>query len=343
MANKKRALVVFPGRGSYAAGELGYLERHHAARADLVGALDDARSLAGAQPTRELDSLPKFSPSKHLPGRNASNLIYTCAQADFAAINREAFEIVAICGNSLGWYLALAASQALSLKNGAKLVDTMGHLMEQKGVGGQLLCPIAAENWRIDSAFREQVFAAIARTPDAFLSIDLAGTLVLAGSDAAVTALQKELRAPDGSKLVQLPKHAAFHTPLLEHVAQEARQLMTPALFGSPAAPLIDGRGHIWSPFSCDAQELYRYTLGHQIVEPYDFAKSVEVAMKEFAPDCIILAGPGSTLGAPIAQSLIACNWQDIADRQAFMDQQGQEPILLSMGREDQRKLVCQD
>jgi [acyl-carrier-protein] S-malonyltransferase len=42
-----------------------------------------------------------------MPGDNASLLIYACALADFAAIDRDRFEVVAVTGNSMGWYLAL--------------------------------------------------------------------------------------------------------------------------------------------------------------------------------------------------------------------------------------------
>ena len=339
MTKMKRAVVVFPGRGSYAATELGYLARHHSSQMDLIRALDDRRSSNGATPTGELDGMDKFSPSKHLPGRNASNLIYTCAQADFRAIDRDRIEVVAVCGNSLGWYLTFAASGALTLEEGAHLVDTMGGLMERDGVGGQLLCPISDDLWRIDPEKRSWVFDAINRTDNAYLSIDLGGTLVLAGDAKAIKILQEELSNTDGAP-VQLPKHAAFHTPLLNDVSETARAQLLLEAFSAPDIPMIDGRGKIWSPSATNTHELYDYTLGHQIVAPYDFAKSVEVAIKEFAPDMVILTGPGGSLGAPIAQCLIANNWQDIGDRSTFMDRQTNDPFLVSMGREDQRELA---
>lgn len=338
MASKKRAIVIFPGRGSYAAPELGYLQRHHASRANWVAKLDHARP--EATPVAELDGLGKFSPSKHLPGRNASNLIYTCAQADYAAIDREKYDIVGICGNSLGWYLTLAAAGALSLTDGAFLVDTMGHLMESKGEGGQLLYTIADEDWRVSAERKQQVFDIIASVPQAHLSIDLSGTLVLAGSNDAIKQLQTKLKSDDGVVPPLLPKHAAFHTPLLDHIVPLARERLQPGIFRAPEVPIIDGRGHIWSPSASDLNALYDYTLGHQLVEPYDFAKSVEVALKEFAPDCLVLAGPGSLLGAPIGQCLVAHQWQGMTDRAAFMERQTSEPFLLAMGREEQRALV---
>ncbi|RGP40696.1 [Acyl-carrier-protein] S-malonyltransferase [Altererythrobacter insulae] len=340
MANRQRAVVIFPGRGSYAGNELGYLTRHHADQMDLIKRLDEVRGQNGATPVLELDRMEKFSPSKHLPGRNASNLIYTCAQADFRAIDREKIDVVAICGNSLGWYLTLAAAGALSLDDGAHLVDTMGGLMEREGTGGQLLCPVSDEFWHIDNAARDSALQVIEETENAFLSIDLAGTLVLAGDTAALKVLQDRLKAPDGSSLIQLPKHAAFHTPLLNDVSKTARSILPSELFNTPETPIIDGCGRIWSPNSTDVDDLYNYTLHSQIVEPYDFAKSVEVALKEFAPDLLILTGPGGSLGAPVAQCLISHRWRQITDRESFMKQQSASPYLISMGREEQRHLA---
>ena len=340
MTGKLRAVVIFPGRGSYGSSELGYLARYHGAQNDWIERFDELRFAAGAERTLELDGAARFSPSRHLPGRNASNLIYTCAMADFAAIDRQTYEIAAICGNSLGWYLSLAAAGALSLEDGAYLVDTMGHMMQQQGVGGQLLYRVAGEDWRIDARLRTKVLAQVEQMPDAFLSIDLGGTLVLAGDKPALQRMQAELPPPASGSVSLLPQHAAFHTPLLSDIAKEAQRALPAALFGPPEIPMIDGSGKIWSPFSCDAQALHSYTLGGQITGPYDFAKSLEVAMKEFAPDCLILAGPGTSLGAPIGQALMAHTWQDIASRDDFTARQDDRPYLLAMGRPDQRARV---
>ena len=340
MAKKERVVVVFPGRGSYAAKELGYLARHHADRRAQIEALDVARGKNGATPTLDLDAMEKFSPGKHLPGRNASNLIYTAALSDFASIDREKYDVVAICGNSLGWYLSLAGAGALSLQDGAHLVDTMGDTMEREAVGGQLLYPVASEDWTVARDVRAQVLNMVAATENAFLSIDLGGTLVLAGDKDAVAHLQSNLPKIDGNPPPILPKHGAFHTPLLEEISQKAQAKLGREMFNAPEVPLIDGRGVIWTRETTEIGALHSYTLGTQIVETYDFAKSIEVALKEFAPDRLMLMGPGSSLGAPVAQCLIQHKWRGLGDRDAFMELQGADPFLVALGRDEQRKLA---
>ena len=85
-----------------------------------------------------------------MTGDNASLLIYACALADFAAIDRDKYDIVAVTGNSMGWYLALACAGILDFEGGARLVNNMGGMMHNHGKGGQIVWPIVDADWRID-------------------------------------------------------------------------------------------------------------------------------------------------------------------------------------------------
>jgi len=343
---KKSAVVIFPGRGTYGKEELRYLARHHSDKVEFIAGADKWREAQGRVKITSLDNAKSYATSKHASSINASALIYTCALADFAAINRDKFDITAVCGNSLGWYLTLAAANALNPANAIRLVDTMGALMEEQGVGGQLIYPFVDEHWRESRANLKAISEALhsGRTEGiAFLSIRLGGMAVLAGDDAGMAAMEKSLPQTQGRYPFRLARHSAFHTPLLSHVSDEAFTELGGDIFCAPQIPMIDGRGAIWSPHATDVDALYQYTLGQQIIETYDFSKSVEIAIKEFAPDCIILAGPGSTLGAPIAQELIRHNWLGLSSKAEFAARQKDDPFLLAMGRDDQRKHVIEE
>lgn len=340
---KKSAVVIFPGRGIYGKDELGYLSRYHADKKSFIDAIDCWRNANGREAVSALDGAKAYSAAKHASSINASPLIYTCALADFAAINRDEFDIVAVCGNSLGWYLTLAAACAANEENAIRIVDTMGALMEAEGVGGQLIYPFVDENWVPSETNQKRIGDALhaGRTAgNAFLSIRLGGMAVLAGDDAGMAAMEKSLPQAEGRYPFRLARHAAFHTPLLEHVSQKAFDELGPDILQAPEIPMIDGRGGVWSPYSTDVQSLYQYTFGHQIIETYDFSKSIEVAVKEFAPDHLILAGPGATLGAPVAQELIRHEWLGLGSKADFSAMQKENPFLIAMGREDQRKLA---
>ncbi len=76
------------------------------------------------------------------------------------------------------------------------------------------------------------------------------------------------------------------------------------------------------------------------MVEPYDFTRAVQVAAQEFAPDLFIIAGPGTTLGGAVAQSLAQINWQGLDGKAAFKTRQAQDPVVVAMGDPAQRALV---
>lgn len=340
---KKSAVVIFPGRGTYGKDELGYLSRHHADKTGFIDGVDRWRKSNDRETVSALDGAKTYSAAKHASSINASPLIYTCALADFAAINRDELDIVAVCGNSLGWYLTLAAAGAADEKSAIRIVDTMGALMEAEGVGGQLIYPFVDEDWRPSKTHEKRIGDALhaGRTEgNAYLSIRLGGMAVLAGDEKGMAAMEKALPEAEGRYPFRLARHAAFHTPLLKHVSEKALATFGPDFFQAPAVPMIDGRGAVWLPHSTDVSALYQYTFGHQIVETYDFSKSIEVAIKEFAPDKLILAGPGATLGAPIAQELIRHQWLGVSSKADFAAMQKDDPFLIAMGREDQRKLA---
>lgn len=338
---KRSALVICPGRGTYNKDELGYLRRHHGDKRDFVAAVDVYRRDRKQTPVSDLDSREKFSLSEHGRGDNASPLIYTCAYADFLSIDRDRFDIVAITGNSMGWYIALACGGAATDMSALHIVNTMGTLMHERLTGGQLIYSLVDESWRPIPGRRDYLMGLIGSIPDLHVSIELGGMLVFGGNDAALGLLEKELKPEQGKFPMRLANHAAFHTPLLRPISDHARTLLHDDLFQKPSLPMIDGRGHVWTPHATDTHEIWDYTFGHQVHAYYDFTSAVQVGVKEFAPDAVIILGPGSTLGGAVAQSLIGINWQGIASKDDFIARQKSTPYVLSMGMDDQRKIVA--
>lgn len=341
---KKRAVVICPGRGSYTKETLGYLRQFGNHVRPYLNDLDNWRASLGEPTISDLDSDSTFKPQVHTKGEHASPLIYACAYADFMAINREQYEIVAIAGNSMGWYLTLAFGGALDKRGGFEVVNTMGSMMKDGLLGGQIIYPVVDENWRPSKERVDVVNEAVNRAmqksgQEIYLSISLGGYVVLGAEQEALNVLLKELPAFENYPF-QLINHGAFHTPILRPVAERAFHTIPESLFQKPHTPLIDGRGYVWTPYSTSTEDLYHYTLGHQVVEPYDFTQSIVVALKEFAPDTLILLGPGSSLGGSIGQILIAQNWQGLDSKQAFTSRQAENPFLVAMGRADQRKFV---
>ncbi|MGB5869888.1 MAG: ACP S-malonyltransferase [Albidovulum sp.] len=341
---RKTAVVICPGRGTYTKTELGYLSRHFADAA-LLARFDGTRTALGQEALSELDGAASYSVARHTRGDNASGLIYACTLGDFRAIDRDKIDVVAVTGNSMGWYSALACAGALSAEGGFEVVNTMGSLMQESLIGGQVIYPFLGDDWMNDAARKADLLAQVAdisaRAGHVLaLSIDLGGMLVLAGNAEGLKAFEASVPILQGRFPMRLANHAGFHSAMQAPVAETGRARLLPRLFGQPDLPMIDGRGAIWWPGATDAHALWDYTLGHQVTEPYDFTKAIRIAAREFAPDLFIITGPGTTLGGAVAQSLILSDWRGMQSKADFQAHQQSAPLLVSMGMGDQRETV---
>lgn len=341
---KRTAVVVAPGRGTYNKAELGYLARHHARHRDLIAEFDAYRLSQNQPAISALDGAERFSALTHTRGDHASPLIYSCAYADFLAIDREQFDVVAVTGNSMGWYIALACAGALDAFGGLQVVNTMGTLMQEKLIGGQLIYSFVDDEWREIPGLRESILTKMAdidarKDHDLRLSIDLGGMIVLGGNDTGLKAFETEMPKQERFPL-RLQNHAAFHTALQEPVAAIGRERLAQSLFKQPRYPLIDGRGGVWLPKASDLPALWSYTLDHQVVRPYDFTAAIRTAANEFMPDVFIVLGPGTTLGGAIAQSLVRAGWRGMRSKEEFQREQSQTHRMLALGMDQQRHLV---
>lgn len=126
----------------------------------------------------------------------------------------------------------------------------------------------------------------------------------------------------------------------MEEFSRRGRDELEDEVWMEPELPLVDGRGAQWRPLTTDPWELFDYTLGHQVVHTFDFRATVRVTLREYAPDAIVLLGPGDSLGAAVAQVVIEERWQGIENREAFLSRQAEDPFLLSMARPEQAERV---
>ncbi|MEZ5973790.1 MAG: hypothetical protein R3E96_02790 [Planctomycetota bacterium] len=246
-------------------------------------------------------------------------------------------EVVCVLGNSMGWYTSLAVAGSLSFEDGFHLVQRMALWQETGVAGGQLIYPLVNEDWQPVPERKAAALAAIAAHPgQLFLSIDLGGYLVLAGSDAGLAAARKALPPVQQGGVpypLRLAQHGPYHTPLAQGVSDAAVADLSGLPMALPRAPMIDGTGRCWSPWSSDLEALRRYTLVDQVIKPYDLRAGIAVAIKEFAPERLMLLGPGNTLGGITGQVLLAETWKGLKTRDDFRAHQaGPDAMVVSMG-----------
>jgi [acyl-carrier-protein] S-malonyltransferase len=325
--SKPTAVLFCPGRGSYTKEELGFVARNVRSGpvADALAASDQARREQGRPTLTEVDGADRFRPSQHLDGENAAELIYFGTMAHVQQL-RERYDIIAICGNSLGWYTALPASGALDPTSGWRLVATMASLQKQVK-GGQILMTTVGEDWQPNMALRVAVQAAVQGLQDrgddyyCDYSIRLGGHDVLAGTEMGVRELLAHLPkvAVGGREFpFRLAGHGPFHTSLCLKTAEQAAEILHDLPVQMPKSHLIDGFGNVHSPWSADPRELLRYTVHDQVVETFDFSACVRTAIREFQPDTLLCAGPGASLRAPIGHCVLLEGWRGLRTKEAL-------------------------
>lgn len=331
---KQTAVVVCPGRGGYNKPELGSIGRRHLPQqARLIDNFDRVRQQLGYPTVSELDSEPTFKHKVHYAPENSAALIYGAGYADFKAIDTNQYDIVAITGNSMGWYTALTCAGVWQPDSAMEIVTDMA-LRTAKADGAQLIYPVMNEQWQPDADKQSAIDAFIHKHPDElFLSIRYGGYALLAGTTEAIQAASKSLKPIDDRFPMILPGHAAFHSPLMSDASEGALKHWSVDTFSQPKTPLVDGRGVIWEPGAVNKETLKHYTFGHQVTECYDYSRAIRVALREFAPDKLLLLGPGNSLGGATGQALVAMDWRGINSKDAFSAvQEGSNAPVISLG-----------
>ena len=332
-----RAAVAFPGRGSYGPPALGSLPAGH----PWVRRADELRAAAGQVPLSEVDRAERFDPSVHLRPTNGWPLVFLCSLLDAERIADD-HEVVVVVANSTGWYTALAASGALGFDDAFRLVQEMAAAAEAPLPGdsapAELIYPLTDEAWQPAQARIDDLIGALgAADGGAALAIDLGAFAVVAGTSDGIDAMAGRLppvQVAERGYPLRLASADAWHTPHRAAAAEEAAARLGDLRWDRPNVTLVDGRGVRFTPWSTDPAELAEHSLRGQGATTYDFATSLRVALREYAPDVILLPGPGGSLGAACAQIVVAEGYHGMRSRSEFeAGQAGATPLLLSMRR----------
>ena len=229
----KAVVVLCPGRGSYTASELGYLSRPVPASmlSELNAAIDRAdglRTARGNQTIRAMDGARTFS-REFFRGENASGLTFACTAFDFLRLDHADLDIVAVGGNSMGWYSALFAAGVFGLDDAFDLIETMGGMTQNGQIGGQAIYPLVDDDWRTEPRRAAAVATALesvgAAGHQAGWSIRYGGYAVLWADEDGLPLLLAELPRLESGKTeypLELPGHSAFHSPLMLPASERA-------------------------------------------------------------------------------------------------------------------------
>lgn len=332
-----RAAVAFPGRGSYGPGSLGSLSADH----PWVRRADELRAEAGLPALSPIDAAERFTPALHLRAANAWPLTFLVSLLDAERIADD-HEVVVVVASSIGWYTALAASGALEFDNAFRLVQQMALAAEEPlddaAAAAELVYPLIDDAWERDETRAGLIDAALANAGEgAARALELGSFSVIAGTAGAVERVGASLppvTVGGRSYPLRLASADAWHTPLRARSAASAAGRLGDLRWERPKVTIVDGRGVRFTPLSTDPARLAEQSLVGHAEAPYDFARAFRVALREYAPDVVLLPGPGATLGTACAQLIVAEGYRGIRSRTELEAvQAGPSPLLLSMRR----------
>jgi [acyl-carrier-protein] S-malonyltransferase len=330
-----RAAVAFPGRGSIGPPSVGSLDAHH----PWVGHADDLRRSIGLMALSELDAR-SFDADLHLRPTNAWPLTFMSSLLDAERIAGD-HEVVAVVASSTGWYTALAASGALDFDGAFRIIAELAAAAEEPLEDGaraaELVYPLTDETWQPVPERAAALAAALDEAGgEVAMTVTLGSHAVLGGPADAVDEVAARL-PPARATGREFPLRLAgdgWHTPLRTAAVARAAERLAAVARARPNVAMVDGAGRRHSPWSADADTLIDDAIGRQPTLTYDFATSLRVALREYAPDVVLLPGPGASLGAACAQVIVGDGYRGLRSREEFeKTQSGPSPILLSVRR----------
>lgn len=270
---------TFPGQGSQRPGMgrpwTGHESWEIVAEASEVAGRDVAALLLEADADELKDT------------RNAQLTTFVASLMVLDAVERLGIEPSFCAGHSLGEYTALAATGALGLDDGVRLVVERAAAMHEAGASapGTMAAVLGLDDEDVEVACRradDDVWVANFNAP---------GQVVIAGSHSGVELAGGHAKELGAKRVMALPVAGAFHTPYMSPARDRLRDAIAAASPRDTEVPIVsnvDARAH-------DSGDEWASLLSAQLSSPVRW-KHCLLTLAELGVDGFIELGPGGVL-----------------------------------------------
>ncbi|UJW29897.1 type I polyketide synthase [Saccharothrix sp. AJ9571] len=184
-------------------------------------------------------------------------------------------------GHSIGEVTAACVAGVLEVADAAQLVAARAELMQALPPGGVMVAVAAGEE-RVRELLDDRMSVAAVNGPE---------SVVISGAQDAVLAVAEVLRG-EGRRVRQLRVSHAFHSPLMEPMLEEFRQVVAKIEFSPPLIPMLSNvSGGVADPEVVTTPE---YWVEH-VRSAVRFADGV-AALPGLSVSTVLEVGPGGTL-----------------------------------------------
>ena len=227
---------IFPGQGSQEIGMGKALADAFQSARDVFAEVDETleQDLSGLMWSGELDELTLTSNTQ--PALMAHSVAAMRAlEAEFGISARDA---AFVAGHSLGEYSALAAANAISLGDAARLLRIRGNAMQDavKSGEGAMAALLGADITQAEAACEA------GREGGGVCEIandNAPGQLVLSGTSGAIDAACAFARQNGVKKAMPLNVSAPFHSSLMQPAARAMADALADIRISEPSVPLV--------------------------------------------------------------------------------------------------------
>jgi [acyl-carrier-protein] S-malonyltransferase len=285
-----KTAFVFPGQGSQKVG-MG---------SDLLEAEPDVfeRYLSKADEAsgKEIQRLCLEGPIDDLTSTDAAQpALFATSLAVLEVARERGVEADFVAGHSLGEYTAAAASGALGLDDGMRLVALRGRLMadSQSERPGAMAAIVGLTREQVDQLCEAASGLGIV----APANLNTPSQIVCSGEEAAVLRLIELADEAGAQKALRLKVGAAFHSALMEPTQAKMAEAMRDVEWLDPQTPLV---GNATAELKTTGAEV-RDALIAQIASPVRWVDCVRTLRREGCGTFLEL-GSGRTLSGLIRQ-----------------------------------------